>query len=57
MSASEVEIRALSWLNYVHEHLEKPILYTYSSFGEENLRESAFSKYPLWIADYGPSHP
>lgn len=56
-SASEMESRALTWLHYVHENFEKPILYTYSSFGDSNLRDSKFANYPLWIADYGPSHP
>lgn len=49
-----VEERALIWLQEVEKATKRiPIIYTNSSFGSEVLTQEKFSRYPLWIAEYG----
>lgn len=60
ISASVVIDRALKWLEIVEAKTgRKPILYTYPSFWEDKLGNTAkFSSYPLWIANFGtPGKP
>lgn len=46
---------ALKWLNYVEQRTGKtPILYMSSGF---TALDSRFSKYPLWVANYGVKCP
>ncbi|MDN3671111.1 glycoside hydrolase family 25 protein [Echinicola jeungdonensis] len=48
----------LKWLTLVEEKLKvKPIIYTDPQFGNEYLDLPEFSKYPLWIAEYGVKNP
>ncbi|BAS55866.1 MULTISPECIES: GH25 family lysozyme [Leptolyngbya] len=59
-SASVVIDRALKWLEIIEAKTgRKPILYTYPSFWEDKLGNTArFSEYPLWIANFGtPGRP
>lgn len=47
---------ARAWLRRVEKRLgETPILYTFPSFWQTSLGNStAFGRYPLWLASYGP---
>lgn len=46
-----------TWLNLVEQKLGMtPIIYTAPSYWNDNLN-SSFSKYPLWVAEYGVSTP
>lgn len=54
-SAKTILDSAIKWLQYVENHTKKtPILYM--SPGFEPL-DSRFSKYPLWVANYGVKCP
>jgi len=45
------------WLNTVEQALGRtPMIYTGPSFWNQNMNNS-FSRYALWIAQYGVSHP
>lgn len=46
-----------TWLNTVEQALGRtPMIYTGTSFWDEYMN-SQFSKYPLWVAEYGVSQP
>ena len=50
--------RALQWLKAVEKHYgRKPIVYTGSSFANDNLCREIKEGYPLWIAHYGKERP
>jgi len=56
MPAEIVAERALVWLKEVEKSTKRiPVLYTNSSFGSQIVTNPAFSRYPLWIADYSTS--
>lgn len=47
---------AKAWLQRVEKRIgQPPVLYTYSSFWTSTVENAAgFSRYPLWLANYGP---
>ena len=48
----------LKWLNHVESKLGvKPLIYTNHTFGDAYLTSKEFSKYQLWIAEYGVTTP
>lgn len=56
-SPGTIRARAQHWLDLVEAGTGKrPFVYSYGSFLETNLG-SGFGKYPLWIANYGPTCP
>ena len=56
-SPSTIQRKAQHWLGLVEAGTgRRPFVYSYGSFLENNLG-SGFGKYPLWIANYGPSCP
>ncbi|HEX7665610.1 MAG TPA: GH25 family lysozyme [Polyangiaceae bacterium] len=56
-SPATIRKKAQHWLDLVEKGTGKrPFVYSYGSFLETNLG-SGFGKYPLWIANYGPSCP
>lgn len=43
-----------TWLQRVESRTGRvPVIYTYTSFGDESFDSTEFSRYPLWIANYG----
>ncbi|MEO8796566.1 MAG: GH25 family lysozyme, partial [Polyangiaceae bacterium] len=56
-SPATIRKKAQHWLDLVEAGTGKrPFVYSYGSFLETNLG-SGFGKYPLWIANYGPTCP
>ncbi|MEO8800167.1 MAG: GH25 family lysozyme, partial [Polyangiaceae bacterium] len=56
-SPATIQTKAQHWLDLVEAGTGKrPFVYSYGSFLETNLG-SGFGKYPLWIANYGPTCP
>lgn len=57
LSPSRMARWARAWLARVEKRIgEPPILYTYPSFWQASVgNSSAFSRYPLWLASYGPN--
>ncbi len=46
------------WLQIVEAGTgRRPIIYTGSYFWQDNVGDTSFGKYPIWIAAYGPSCP
>jgi lysozyme len=57
-SKTTIANRALAWLEHVEQATGKrPILYTGPSFWDTSVAASGFTKYPLWIANYGVMCP
>jgi lysozyme len=55
--SASVATNLQTWLNTVEKALlRKPIIYTNTNFWNETVNAD-FSKYPLWIAEYGVSQP
>ena len=51
-SAEQIGKRAKRWLEIVEQAVGcRPLVYSYGSFWEKNLRES-LADYPLWLAEY-----
>lgn len=58
VDTDEFQEEVLKWLNYVEQQLGiKPIIYTNHTFGDKYLTSAEFSKYQLWIAEYGVNSP
>ncbi len=54
LSVEQYQKDVLKWLDYVEENLGmQPMIYTNHPFGNEYLNNDEFSKYKLWIAEYG----
>ena len=52
-SKQEFQKNLLDFLHLLEEHAGvAPIVYTGLNFANEHLQETAFSNYPLWIAEY-----
>jgi lysozyme len=48
----------ITWLNEVERELGvQPIIYTNNPFANAYLKDSTFSKYKLWLAEYGVDTP
>src|SRR5262245_2958095 len=57
-SPSTIADKVKTWLEIVEKGTGKrPIIYTGAYFWEDNVKSTAFGKYPLWIAAYGTSCP
>lgn len=57
-SKATIAQRALAWLEHVEKATGKtPILYTGPYFWDTNVAASGFTKYPLWVANYGVMCP
>lgn len=57
-SSATIAKRALAWLEHVEKATGKtPIIYTGPSFWDTNVAAPGFTKYPLWIANYGVMCP
>ncbi len=57
-SASTIASRVRTWLDIVEKGTGKvPVIYTGPYFWDDNVRDTSFGHYPLWVADYGPSCP
>lgn len=57
-SKSTIASRAMAWLEHVEKATGKtPILYTGPSFWDTSVAAPGFTKYPLWIANYGVMCP
>jgi lysozyme len=57
-SKAVIAQRALAWLEHVEKATGKtPILYTGPSFWDTSVAAPGFTKYPLWIANYGVMCP
>lgn len=57
-SQATIAQRALAWLDHVEKATGKtPILYTGPYFWDTNVAAPGFTKYPLWIANYGVMCP
>jgi GH25 family lysozyme M1 (1,4-beta-N-acetylmuramidase) len=57
LSSTQLGRWAKRFLRRVEQRLgEPPILYTYTSFWRDRVGDSrAFTRYPLWLANYGPN--
>jgi len=54
LDVSQYQANVLKWLTYVEKELNiQPMIYTNGPFGNEYLDNKEFSKYKLWIAEYG----
>lgn len=57
-SPSTIASKVQTWLDIVEKGTGRtPVIYTGPYFWQDNVKSTAFGKYPLWIADYGPSCP
>lgn len=56
LSPSQIQASMKTWLDYVEKQTgRKPMIYT-AAFMSSNVG-TGFSKYPLWVANYGPTCP
>jgi len=57
-SPATIAARVRTWLQIVESGTgRRPIIYTGSFFWEDNVRDTTFGQYPIWIAAYGVSCP
>ncbi len=57
-SPATIASKIKTWLDIVEAGTGKrPIIYTGSYFWQDNVKDTSFGKYPIWIAAYGPSCP
>ncbi|MCB9583460.1 MAG: hypothetical protein H6717_40885 [Polyangiaceae bacterium] len=57
-SPATIASKVKTWLDIVEKGTGKrPIIYTGSYFWQDNVKDTSFGKYPIWIAAYGPSCP
>ncbi len=57
LTVEQYQKNVLIWLNRVEEKMGVlPLIYTDHPFGNANLNNEKFSKYKLWLAEYGAKH-
>jgi lysozyme len=57
-SAATIASKVKTWLGIVEAGTgKKPVIYTGAYFWQDNVKDTTFGGYPLWIAAYGPSCP
>lgn len=57
-SPATIASKIKTWLDIVEAGTgKKPIIYTGSYFWQDNVQDTSFGAYPIWIAAYGPSCP
>jgi lysozyme len=57
-SPATIASKVKTWLDIVEAGTGKrPIIYTGSYFWQDNVQDTSFGAYPIWIAAYGPSCP
>ncbi|MCL6454381.1 MAG: peptidoglycan-binding protein [Alicyclobacillus sp.] len=58
LSRAQLTTWMANWLARVEQRTGRvPVIYTYTSFGQSAFDSTQFTRYPLWIADYGVSKP